>query len=122
MNGTSVTGSKSYAVREYSEDDRNQKGTKGLTKLTKSYDVENQMRQLVFQRTRAYLAAGRRMHALAVKAGVADTTLRKLAYGETKYPRFHTVIAVCDALGVTLTIAEKPMMEVVPTVGKGARK
>ena len=87
----------------------------------KTYDLESQMRQLVFQRTREHLAAGKRMHALAVKAGVCDATLRKLAYGETKYPRFHTVIAVCDALGVRLVIESTASIAAVPTSGEKRR-
>lgn len=85
---------------------------------SKIYDIENQMRQIVFQRTREYLAGRGRMHALAVKAGVGDTTLRKLAYGETKHPRFHTVVAVCAALGVELRLVSTASVAAVPTVGK----
>lgn len=72
----------------------------------KSYDIESQLRQLVFQRTREYLAGRGNMTRLAAKAGVANSTLTKLAYGETRYPRFHTIVAVCDALGIKIAIVD----------------
>ena len=84
----------------------------------KSYDIESRMRQIVFQRTRSWLADGRRLSYLANQAGVTTNTVSRLAYGETKFPRFHTVIAVCDALGVKLVIEDTASVAAVPTVGK----
>lgn len=85
----------------------------------KSYDVENKMRELVHQKARAYLVARGDMTRMAAKAGVSADTFRKLAYGETKHPRFHTVVAVLYAFGCELTVKETtPSLTVVPTVGK----
>lgn len=84
----------------------------------KSYDIESRMRQLVFQKTREHLANRGRLSAIATQAGLTTKTVSKLAYGETRFPRFHTVIAVCDAFGIRLVIEDTASVAVVPTVGK----
>jgi DNA-binding Xre family transcriptional regulator len=90
----------------------------------KSYDIEVLLRRYVFHGTRQWLASGKTLKTLAAKAGVATTTVSKLAYGETKYPRFHTVVAICDALGYKLEVRIDAPLEAVnvirfPQIGEG---
>lgn len=83
----------------------------------KKYDVEFEMRRLVTKQTRRYVQHGGRINQIATRAGVASTTVSKLAYGETKYPRFHTVVAVLDALGFSIKVEQVTFEVVSPTQG-----
>lgn len=90
--------------------------------MVKDYDLEVKLRQIVFRRTREFLSSGQKLSTLARNSGVAPATLSKLAYGETKHPRFHTIVGVCQALGVQLEVVEgKQSVVSFPTVGKKGR-
>lgn len=47
---------------------------------------------------------GRKMHRIAAKAGVADSTVRKILYGDTQSPKIRTCILIFFALGWKLQL------------------
>lgn len=42
----------------------------------------------------------------ALAAGLGDRTVYRIATGETKFPRFQTVVAMAQAVGMRLTVVQ----------------
>jgi DNA-binding phage protein len=75
-----------------------------------TYDTEHQLRVVITQEVRAFVASGGKLKDLAVRSGLTATTISRLAYMETKYPRFHTIIALGKPLGYRLVIQKTPVL------------
>jgi transcriptional regulator with XRE-family HTH domain len=71
----------------------------------KTYDLEFTIRQLISDGTRQYVAEGGKINQLSTKTGLAVSTISKIAYMETQYPRLHTAIALLAALNLTESLA-----------------
>ena len=73
----------------------------------KSYDLEHTLRAIIARKCRQYMQDGHKMNALATKSGLSPTTVSRLVYGETKWPRFHTVAALCWAMKVRVHVVDE---------------
>lgn len=62
-------------------------------------DYTSLVRALVNRLVRDYVVKGKKINSLALKAGLSQATVSRLAYYETARPQWHTVIAVIMALG-----------------------
>jgi len=64
---------------------------------------EDKLRKIVSDEVRRYVQSGGKLKQLATKTDIGAGTISKLAYGETRFPRMHTVFKVLDAFGYTIS-------------------
>lgn len=85
---------------------------------------EAQARRVVFAEVRRLTSNGVKMKDIAHKAGVRPQTVSRLAYGETKYPRFSTVLGVLIAIGYDLQLIapNENVVHMYPKEKRHARK
>lgn len=57
------------------------------------------LRGIISTEVRHYVQGGGKINRLAVLTGLAQSTISKLAYGETKHPRMHTVLVMLMHFG-----------------------
>lgn len=64
--------------------------------------MESKLRDLITAEARTYTQAGGKIKAIAAKTELAQSTISKLIYGETKWPRLHTVLVLLEFFGYEL--------------------
>lgn len=90
----------------------------------KNYDAEFAIRQTITKEVREYVQNGGKIKWLASKAGLYTKTVSNIAYMVTKQPRFHTIVAIGEALGYEVTMQKRlytmvaDPRNVVPMIGK----
>lgn len=73
----------------------------------RNYDFELMARGIITEEVRGYVQGRGRISSLARKATVAPSTVSKVAYGETKRPRMHTIVGLLDALGYDVELKKR---------------
>lgn len=77
--------------------------------------IEPLLRDVITASVRAYLNNGGKMSSLVEMSGVSAGAIRRMADGDTAFPRFHTIEAVLLAFGRELRLMDN-------VEGKRARK
>jgi DNA-binding phage protein len=68
------------------------------------HDPDANWREVLQDEVRAFMRDGGRVGQLASAVNMSPTTVSRLAYGDTRFPRMHTVIMLLHHFGYRLTV------------------
>lgn len=71
--------------------------------------IEPRLRELVTACVSAYLRNGGKMKWISEQSGVSAGAIKRMADGDTAFPRFHTIEAVLTAFGNELSVQKADM-------------